>query len=136
MAEFTMLGAYDDVTEPLFTEPLTAAEVLEHMRAAVEAYGAEYRDPAGAGRLPYKEECQYIYDDGKRCIVGEVVWRARGVQVPANAGSADGLIKDGVLPVADDDARRLIALAQGQQDDGHPWGGVLELVIEAGDCDG
>lgn len=128
MAEDILYGSYDDVRDPLFTDPLTRDEVAAHMRAAVDAYGADYCDPVGLGHVPELDECQYLYDDGRRCIVGEVVWRARGVQIPANAGSAYVLMENEVVPVAGDEVMDLLRKAQGLQDDGKPWGTVFHAL--------
>lgn len=124
----------------LFTEPLTVAEVLEHMRAAVEAYGADYRDPVNKFMASNDvDDCQYLYPNGKRCIIGEVVWRARGVQIPPTAGNVEHLLMVKLILVDDEAAMDLLLTAQHYQDEGERWGQVLveaEGTLEAGDRDG
>lgn len=117
----------------------TKDQVLEALERAVDHYGPKWIDPNSVGF------CWYTYGDaggGKRhCIVGHVAGQL-GVPVepddPAveagydpNSGDVwvekDGFWYDGYF---EDDALAVLGVAQRLQDDGTPWGEVLEAVRE------
>jgi hypothetical protein len=122
--------------EPLYTEPITADEVIQALRELVHdpdtRYGPDYADPNGGSNA----SCRYYYPDtGLRCIAGEIIYRLRQVQIPAHYDDTSiHALTDHLLP-ATSAARHLLQRAQHLQDRGMVWGDVLTSVVASFEAD-
>ena len=126
------------MTDTLHTEPdedwapidLTFVEAVALLKRSVAENGAQtvYAKPGGI--------CLYFTPDGcPSCLIGHVLhYKGMTYKALDDRGSNDqtdvsGLIQDTVIRV-DMRTEALLALAQGFQDDGVPWGRAVEQALE------